>query len=339
MNNSPGVGRLTWSIAIALAIALPGAAHAEKLVEINRLVAQVEDRVITQGELDRVLELLNLSEEEKKKRSQEFIENKIENLLVIQEFKSTGRVIPESYIEGEYNKRLIRDFDNDRKLFRDYLKSKSQTQLDVRRDLENDIIIGAMYAKIRRGQADVSPDRVEEFYQNNRRLFRVDGKVRCSEIKLAPLAGEPKDVLIQQAAALHKQLKEGIVFAELAKAHGQSPLKAQGGDWGALVSKNELSNELMKEKAFALKQGEFSEPFVLEEARANANGEVVKTGKFAIYLLKADQVQVAGTRPLDEVRLQVEQMIAQDLDRQAKGQWVARLRRGAYVKYFDVPER
>ena len=335
MNKLSEVSRFTWTIVAALGVSLPGLAHAEQLVEINRLVAQVEDKVITQGELDRVLNLLNLSGEEKKNRSQEFIENKIENLLVIKEFKSTGRFIPESYIEGEYNKRLIRDFDNDRKLFRDYLKSKSQTQLDFRRDLENDIIISSMYAKFRRGQADVSPDRVEEFYRSNKDLFRVDSKVKLREIKLAPLAGEPKDVLMQQAVALHKQLKEGIAFAELARAHGQSPLKAQGGDWGALVSKEEIANELMREKAFALKQGEFSDPFTIEETRQDKDGKSIKTGKFSIYLLHADQVQVAGTKPLDEVRLKVEQLVAQDMDRQAKSRWVARLRRGAYVKYFE----
>ena len=173
MNNLPGVSYLRLGIGMALGLVLPIAGHGEKLVEINRIVAQVEGKVITQGELDRVLDLLNLSEAEKRKRRQEFVDNKIENMLVVQEFKSEGRVIPESYLEGEYNKRLIRDFDNDRKLFRDFLKSKSQTQLDFRRDLENDIIIGAMYAKFRRGQADVSPDRVEEFYNKNQRLFVV----------------------------------------------------------------------------------------------------------------------------------------------------------------------
>ena len=67
MNKLSEVSRFTWTIAAALGISLPGLAQAEQLVEINRLVAQVEDKVITQGELNRVLNLLNLSGEEKKR--------------------------------------------------------------------------------------------------------------------------------------------------------------------------------------------------------------------------------------------------------------------------------
>ena len=324
---------------IVLGAGLPIAGFGEKLVEVNRIVAQVEDKVITQGEIDRWLDLLTLGEDEKKLRSQEFIENTIENMLVIQEFKSEGRFIPESYVEGEYNKELIRLCGNDRKLFRDFLREKSQTQLEFRRELEDKIIIGAMYAKFRRNQADVSPDRVEEYYSKNIHLFAVESKVHLREIKLAPLAGEPRDILLQQAKDICKQLKVGVPFAELATKHGQSTLKKDGGDWGVAVTKNEIAYDLLREKAFALKEGEFSEPFVLEQTRRNASGESEKTGKYAVYVLKAEQVQAAGMKSLDEVRQQVEQSLARDLDRQAKARWVARLRRKAYVKYFDDSER
>ena len=320
---------------IALTLGLPIVSLGENLVEINRIVAQVEGKVVTQGELDRVLELLSLGEAEKKQRTQEFIENKIENMLVIQEFRSEGRVIPESYLEGEFNKRLIRDFDNDRKLFRDFLNSKSQSQLDFRRDLENDIIIGAMYAKFRRGQADVSPDRVEEFYKKNPRLFAVAGKVRLREIKLEPTAGQTREALLKQADDLHKQLKVGVPFPELASKNGQSPLKEGAGDWGAFVAKDEIANEMLREKAFALKEGAISEPFVIDDVKRNSSGNAEKTGKFAVFILKADKKQAPGIKSLDEVRQEVEQLVGQDLDRQAKARWVARLRRKAYVKYFN----
>jgi parvulin-like peptidyl-prolyl isomerase len=323
---------------LVVGLGMPILGHGEKLVEINRIVAQVEKNVITQGELNRVLELLSLGEQEKAQRTQEFIENKIENMLVIQEFRDEGRVIPESYLEGEYNKRLIRDFDNDRKLFRDFLNSKSQTQLDFRRDLENDIIIGAMYAKFRRGRADVSPDRVEDFYKNNLHLFAVEPKIRLSEIKLEPVGGETRDALLKQANALVKQLKVGASFSELAKKHSHGRYKESGGDWGVFVSKREIPNELLREKSFALKKGEFSEPFALDETRRDKAGEIEKTGRFAIFIMKAEDTKAAGIKSIDEVRQEVEQRVGQNLDRQAKARWVARLRRNAYVKYFATPE-
>lgn len=337
MNKIRPRGFLQWT-AIALLSMATTSAQAEKLVEINRVVAQVDDKVITQGELDRVLELLKLSEQEKKDRAREFIENKIENMLVIREFKSEGRFIPGSYIESEFNKRLIRDFDNNRVLFRDFLKRKAQTQLDFRDDIEKDIIIGAMYAKFRRGQADVSPDRVEEFYNDNKALFTVDAKVRPREIKLSPVAGEPRDVLVQQANDLYEKLKKGAAFEKLAIENGQSPLKSLGGDWGTLVAKKEIANQALADKAFSLKQGEFSEPFVVEEMKRDTEGNLRKTGKVAVYILKAEIKQEAGVKALKDVREEVEKKLAQELDRHARTRWVARLRRKAYVKYFNLED-
>ncbi|MFP6899762.1 MAG: peptidylprolyl isomerase, partial [Opitutales bacterium] len=284
------------------------------------------------------LKLMNLSEQEKQQRSQELIKNRIENLLVIREFESEGRFIPESYLEAQYNKRLIRDFDNDRVLFLNYLRSKSQTQLDFRRDLERDIIIGTMYAKFRSTQADVSPERVTDYYNNNKGLFIVEAKVHLREIKLESAGGEIGIVTLQEAKDLHKQLKIGIPFADLAKKHGQSPLRNSGGDWGTLVAKEEISNEQLREKAFALEEGEFTEPFTLEETKRNEEGKIVKTGKIAVYILKAVKKQPAGYKSLEEVRLQVERIVAKQLDRRERTRWVARLRKKAYVKYFGTSE-
>ena len=48
--------------------------------------------------------------------------------------------IPDSYIEQEYNKRLIQEFNGDRKLFRDVLKSNGQSQLEYRDEIREEII-------------------------------------------------------------------------------------------------------------------------------------------------------------------------------------------------------
>ena len=64
MNERKRAGLVHFAKRMVLLIALPLAGYGENLVKINRIVAQVEDQVITQGELDRVLNLMiNLSEE------------------------------------------------------------------------------------------------------------------------------------------------------------------------------------------------------------------------------------------------------------------------------------
>ena len=46
-------------------------------------------------------------------------------------------------------------------------------------------------------------------------------------------------------------------------------------------------------------------------------------------------MQEAGVKPLDEVRQEVEQKVARQMDHLFRARWLARLRRNAYVKYFE----
>ena len=92
-----------------------------------------------------------VSEEEKKNRASEFVDGKIDRLLSIAAFKDKGMVIPETFIEQQYNKRLIREFNGDRKLFRDVLRSNGQSQLEFRKDLEEEIIYSHMLSPRRHG--------------------------------------------------------------------------------------------------------------------------------------------------------------------------------------------
>ena len=82
------------------------------------------------------MDRLNFTDEEKKQRATEFVDGKIDRLLSIFAFEEKGMGIPESIIEQEYNKRLIQEFNGDRKLFREVLRSKGQSQLEYRDELE-----------------------------------------------------------------------------------------------------------------------------------------------------------------------------------------------------------
>ncbi|SVC68271.1 uncharacterized protein METZ01_LOCUS321125, partial [marine metagenome] len=233
-----------------------------ELVEINRVMAKVEDRIVTQGEIDKAMNLLNFTDAEKSDRSKEFVDGKIDRLLAIRAFREKGMIIPESYLENEYNKHLIREFNGDRKLFRDVLRSRNQSQLEFRKDLEEELIHGHMLNTRRRSREEVSPEKVEQYYRDNRSQFLTEEKIRLREIVFSQIAGEPETVLIQQAQEVIAQIKVGVTFEELAMKHGQSPYKSKGGDWGVMVAKREIRNEILREKAFALDEGEVSEPFV-----------------------------------------------------------------------------
>jgi hypothetical protein len=136
-----------------------------ELIELNRVVAKVNERVVTWGEIENAMTLLNFTEQEKKARANEFVDGKIDRLLSIIAFREKGMQIPEAYIEQQYNKKLISEFNGDRKLFRDYLHTNGRSQLEYRKDLEEEIIYSHMLATRRRLKEEISPEKVEAYYK------------------------------------------------------------------------------------------------------------------------------------------------------------------------------
>mgnify|MGYP003735637155 FL=1 len=303
-----------------------------ELIEINRVVAKVNDRVVTWGEIEAPMDRLNWSEEEKKNRASEFVDGKVDRLLSIAAFKEKGMVIPETFIEQRYNERLIREFNGDRKLFRDVLQSNGQSPLEFRKDLEEEIIYGHMLSTRKRLKEEISPEKVEKYYIEHPNLFKTEEKIRLREIVFSQIAGEPQPILIQQAEKIQAELKKGVSFEELATKNGQSPFRENAGDWGFLVSNREIRNEQIRKQAFSLKEGEISKPFVIDVLERTKDGGIQKSGKIAVYIIQASQKLSSGRKPLDEVRLEIEKTLASEYESQSQRQWFGRLKKKAYVR-------
>jgi len=303
-----------------------------ELIEINRVVAKVNDRIVTMGEIDNAMNRLNFSDQEKKKRTSEFVEGKVDRLLSIAAFREKGMAIPDTYVEQEYNKRLIRDFNGDRKLFRDYLRSNGRSQLEFRKDLEEEIIYSHMLSRRRKLKEEISPEKVEAYYDKQVNMFKTEEKIRLSEIAFSQIAGEPESVLLQQARKVLDELKKGTPFKKLATENGQSPFRDKAGDWGVMVSEREIRNEEFRKQAFALKKGEISQPFSVETLERQKDGSIKKSGKSTVYILLVNEKKVSGRKPLDEVRQEIERILASEYEAQSQRQWLGRLKKEAYVR-------
>lgn len=293
----------------------------DQLIEINRIAAKVDGSIVTWGEIERSMEQFNFTDTEKKTRAAEFIDGKVDRLLAISAFNSKGMAIPDSYIEQEYSKRLISEFNGDRRLFRDYLHSKGQTVSEYKDEIREEIVYQHMLSSRKRLKADVSPNRVESYYKENELKFKTDTRVRLREIMLIPIADEPISVLLQQANKIVREVENGKPFEELANSNGQSRYRDKGGDWGYLYSEREISTPEIREQAFSLKEGEVSKPFTVE-----------KSGNIAVYIMQLIKKESSGTRPLSEVRSEIESQIARDIESQEQRKWLSQVKERSFVK-------
>ena len=57
-----------------------------------------------------------------------------------------------------------------------------------------------------------------------------------------------------------------------------------------------------------------------------------------MYVLKADKKIAAGVKPMDDVRQEIEKVLANQLESLSQRQWLSRLKRDAYLKYYFKDE-
>ena len=123
----------------------------------------------------------------------------------------------------------------------------------------------------------------------------------------------------------------------MAREQGQSPYRSDAGDWGVMTSSREIRSQEIRGQAFALKEGDISQPFKVELLERKPDGSVGKSGKLAVYIIKAEKVENSGIRPLEEVRDEIENLIAQEIEANAQRKWLTNVKADAYVR-INLPE-
>jgi len=275
--------------------------------EVAPLVPEVRRSSRTQMEFDRNIQQI----------TREILQNMIDQILIIKEFKEQGYNIPDTYLNNEYDDYIIKEFNGDRAGFLEYLRLQGKTDLQFRQELRDRIVVGYMRGQMLKSQTEVSPQKIQEYYEKNRSQFFEEEGVRLRMITLMPMTGESEDLMEQQAATIIQQLQNGADFADLAVRYSQDMNAPNGGDWG-WREYDDLRDELAS-AARGLNEGQFSQPIELDGAA---------------YIIQVDEKRDSGVKQLEAVRQEIEQAITAQLARQAQQRWLERLRSKAYIKFF-----
>jgi len=324
----------TGLLFITLIIGIQNATQAQRAHNIwdpplrQGIAAEVEDQVITFEELRREMSpLMPRIRESARSRSEfnqrmeelyfEVLQNLIDRVLIVKEFKEKEYQIPQTYVENEFDRILREDFDGDRAKFHEYLASQGKNVREFRADLYERIVVSVMRGEKRRSQSQISPERIEKFYNENQVHFYEEESVKLRIIMLRPVANESEDLMRQTTDKVMAELNSGTPFADVARKYSQDSRRDSGGDWG-WIKRSDLKDELSA-VAFQLAPGEYSQPVTI----ANQ-----------VFILFVEDYREEGIQPLAEVRDRIEEILVGQLARQTQEQWLERLRRDAYVKYY-----
>ncbi len=295
----------------------------------NGIAAIAEDKVITVDDVRREISPL-IPQLQREARSEKEFNEKLESLqddviqqlidrvLIVKEFrKDEKKHIPLSFIDNRIADIQTEQFDNDRSKFLAYLRSRSTTLQDYRREVEEDIIYSYMRGQQRKTQSLVSPVRIETFYKENKDRFYQEDGVYLRLIQFSRTNGETDAELTAKAEVVLARLNAGVKFEDLAKEFSQDSRRAKGGDWG--WQKRSDLKPAFSDPLFALKKGETTAPVLTPEG---------------CFLLHVDDRKFAGIQQLDDVRDQIERILIQQMAQVSQERWLERLRRNGYVKHY-----
>jgi peptidyl-prolyl cis-trans isomerase SurA len=294
------------------------------------------------------------------------LDSLIERQLILADFKTIGVNVPDSYIDDVVNERIRQRF-GDRANLQRTLKAENVTFESFRQRMKEEIILDFMRRKYVREVSLISPAKIERYYQTNLHRFKLGDQVKLRIIVLRASEGTADDIFKLFQDILRK-LGEGVPFPELAAMYtDELSRRKEGGLWG-WKERSALRPDLA-ETAFGLESNQVSgvigfarapdETYwsyqydgagrvlvarhfnagdvFLEEKRSGTNeGEPIKLpcSPQEFYLIKAEDKQVAHTRPLEEVREEIEKDLIVDDRMRLEKQWIQRLRSKFFWRYF-----
>jgi peptidyl-prolyl cis-trans isomerase D len=139
----------------------------------------------------------------------------------------------------------------------------------------------------------VPPTDIQRYYNDNIQQYQTPEQVRASHI-LLETAGKNDDDVKKRAEEILKQVKSGTDFAELAKKVSEDKgSKANGGDLD-YFGRGRMVPEF-EQAAFSMQPGQTS--------------DLVKS-QFGYHIIKVVDKKAGATRPLEEVRTQIQQQLA-----------------------------
>jgi peptidyl-prolyl cis-trans isomerase SurA len=318
------MNRLRSLIAIAAILLITASTSWGEIVD--RVIAVVNDDVITQYELDSTVELIlkrneqNIRPEDRERITAEarkaLLDRLIEDLILRQEARRLGIAVREEELTSTIQEALAK-----RNLSIDTLQEaliKDGTNYEKYREaMRSDMIKTRILQREIRPRVSVTNEEIGAFYQEHRDEYEGKLRVRLLMIALPVPAGSDEAAQAAQrtkAESILKRIRAGEYFEALANENSMGQGRS-GGDIG-YVEKGSM-NPIIEEVAFNLKPGEVS--------------GVIETPQ-GFYIIKALDKRGGGSLSLKATRAEIEERLyAEKMDKKYT-EWLAEKRQKAHVE-------
>ena len=233
--------RITGLALIALLNAFPAAAQSNRVQTLDRIVAVVNDEVITQYDLEdqKKLVISQLRRQGTELPANDVLEKQLLERLIndraqIQWAKETGIRIDDAQVERAIG-RIAEDNKMTQTQFRDVLKQDNIPYAKFREDLRNEITLVRVREREVDNKITVTESEIDNYLATQATQTGKQHEYRISHILvLVPEQASAEQIQARRARAEDalKALKEGRDFAQVAAGYSDAADALQGGNLG-----------------------------------------------------------------------------------------------------------
>jgi peptidyl-prolyl cis-trans isomerase SurA len=316
---------------LALIALLHAPASAAQTEMVDRIVAVVNEDIITQYDIEQVMRpmLQNLRSQglspDRERQAiarmrEDVINNLIDGKITEQEVKRYKIAVTDEEVEG-----YIRQFKERRSLSDESLKAmlaqEGLTPEEYRKEVRLQLQRTRLVNREVRSKVVITQDDIRKYYEKNTQKYGGSTQYYLWNlfVKLPPGAGSADRAgareLLMQAAA---ELAGGRAFEDLARAHSRGEKGIEGADLGWFRI-DELTPQL-RQAVQALKAGQHS---------------TVVESDFGYQIVYIQRIEAAAAKPLSQVESEIQDILFRETVDSRFTAWIADLRKRSHIKVVE----
>lgn len=304
---------------LALFLIYPLCAEAQV---VNKVVAVVNDEVVTQQDVDQLLAVLYAQQvqaysgdellEKMEGLKKDILKQIIEDKLILSRAKELNVKVLDEDIDDKLE--FIKDSFPSEDAFYETLQTQGITVANLKGRYRDQIMMKKIVNFEIKSKVSVLPSEIAGYYEKHREEFKQDTKYRVRHILIKAKDEVDFELAEVETQGIYDKLKDGYGFAMAAKEYSQGPNREQGGDMG-YIGQGEMLEELDR-AIFELEPGEFSNPI---------------KSSIGYHILKVEDVKYSGYFSLEQVKEDIEKHLFQKELKEKLEEWLAELRSEAYI--------
>ena len=309
---------------VLLGLLAAGLAQGAELVE--RIIARVNDRLITQSELDKRVDTSakapQATTHDRAQLRRDALDDLIKEKLLNERAKelavaATDPEVDEALtrVKAQYNLTTDAEFDT-------ALAQSGLTRDELKKQLRETITLQKVIGRDVTNRLEVTDDMLRlEYEREKEKLHTVPEQAHVSEIviRFDKDDAASRERAGRRIAEAQAKMKAGAAFADVAREYSEGKAKDRGGDLG-VVSKGEMLPAI-DAAVFSDPPSEYTAPLLLPSS---------------MHLFRVVERKPAGFKPFNDVKEIIRKRIGDELYDKRFGEYVTRLRKEAFVKIYDA---